>query len=194
MLQIHRHGSIHEIQLARPPVNALTPELLSALRTAVESAPKEGARGIILSGGPESTTEENSPRAPQEVFDAGVPILGICYGMQTMAMQLGGLVEGGHHREFGYAEVEVTAECALLDGLKDHAGSPPRLDVWMSHGDRVTRIPEGFEVTARTASVPNRQELSSTRNMSTSAPTSSGSTCWAYRGTPDFARSGPSRS
>jgi GMP synthase (glutamine-hydrolysing) len=113
-----------------------------------------GAKGIILSGGPESTTEAGSPRAPQTVFDAGVPILGICYGMQTMAMQLGGAVEGGHHREFGYAEVEVVAECGLLDGLKDHAGSPPRLDVWMSHGDRVTAIPDGFHVTARTGSVP----------------------------------------
>ncbi len=88
------------------------------------------------------------------MFDAGVPILGICYGMQTMAMQLGGAVEGGHHREFGAAEVEVTAECALLDGLKDHAGSPPTLDVWMSHGDRVTAIPEGFTITARTETVP----------------------------------------
>ena len=113
-----------------------------------------GAKGIILSGGPESTTEKDSPRAPQCVYDAGLPILGICYGMQTMAMQLGGAVEGGHHREFGYAEVEITSECALLDGLKDHPGSPPRLDVWMSHGDRVTRIPEGFEVVARTETVP----------------------------------------
>ncbi|HEX5693859.1 MAG TPA: hypothetical protein VFY00_04470, partial [Arenimonas sp.] len=66
MISIHRHGNIHEIQLARPPVNALTPELLSALRTAVEAAPADGARGIILSGGPESTTEAGSPRAPQE--------------------------------------------------------------------------------------------------------------------------------
>ena len=113
-----------------------------------------GAKGIILSGGPESTVEAGSPRAPREVFDAGVPVLGICYGMQTMAMQLGGRVESGHHREFGHAQVEVTAECALLDGLKDHAGSPPRLDVWMSHGDRVTAIPEGFQVTGRTDSVP----------------------------------------
>ncbi|KFN46309.1 glutamine-hydrolyzing GMP synthase [Arenimonas composti] len=112
-----------------------------------------GAKGIILSGGPESTTEAGSPRAPQQVFDAGVPILGICYGMQTMAAQLGGRVEGGHHREFGYAEVEVVAQCGLLDELKDHAGSPPRLDVWMSHGDRVTALPEGFRATARTASV-----------------------------------------
>jgi GMP synthase (glutamine-hydrolysing) len=115
---------------------------------------KYAPKGIILSGGPESTIEDDSPRAPQQVYDAGVPILGICYGMQTMAMQLGGQVEGGHHREFGYAEVEVTAECALLDGLKDQPGSPPKLDVWMSHGDRVTQIPEGFEVIARTDSVP----------------------------------------
>jgi GMP synthase (glutamine-hydrolysing) len=114
---------------------------------------KYAPKGIILSGGPESTIEEGSPRAPQQVFDAAVPILGICYGMQTMAIQLGGSVEGDHHREFGYAEVEVTAECALLDGLKDHPGSPPKLDVWMSHGDRVTRIPESFNVTARTETV-----------------------------------------
>jgi GMP synthase (glutamine-hydrolysing) len=113
-----------------------------------------GAKGIILSGGPESTTEANSPRAPQQVFDAGVPLLGICYGMQTLAMQLGGDVESGHHREFGYAEVEVSAQCRLLDGLKDHPGSPPRLDVWMSHGDRVTALPEGFHATARTPTLP----------------------------------------
>ncbi len=112
------------------------------------------AKGIILSGGPESTIEADSPRAPQSVYDAAVPLLGICYGMQTMAVQLGGQVEGGHHREFGAAQVEVGVECALLDGLKDHAGSPPKLDVWMSHGDRVTSVPAGFHVVARTESVP----------------------------------------
>jgi GMP synthase (glutamine-hydrolysing) len=112
-----------------------------------------GAKGIILSGGPESTTEAGAPRAPQEVFEAGVPILGICYGMQALAAQLGGVVEAGHEREFGYAEVEVSAPCALLDGLKDHAGSPPRIDVWMSHGDRVTKVPPGFRVTSRTEAV-----------------------------------------
>ncbi len=112
-----------------------------------------GAKGIILSGGPESTVEADSPRAPQQVFDAGVPLLGICYGMQTMSMQLGGSVEAGHEREFGYAEVEVSAPCGLLDDLKDHPGSPPRLDVWMSHGDRVTSVPPGFRITARTESV-----------------------------------------
>jgi GMP synthase (glutamine-hydrolysing) len=112
-------------------------------------------KGIILSGGPESTVEADSPRAPREAFESGVPILGICYGMQTMAMQLpGGSVEAGHHREFGAAEVEVTGENRLLDGLKDHPGSPPTLDVWMSHGDRVTAVPEGFKVTARTETVP----------------------------------------
>ena len=111
-------------------------------------------KGIILSGGPESTTQADAPRAPQRAFDAGVPLLGICYGMQTMAMQLGGKVEADHHREFGYAEVEVTAESSLLDGLKDKPGSPPKLDVWMSHGDRVTGLPEGFIVNARTEGVP----------------------------------------
>ena len=114
---------------------------------------KFAPKGIILSGGPESTLEANSPRASQPVFDAGVPLLGICYGMQTMAMQLGGTVEADHHREFGYAEVEVLRECKLLDDLKDLPGSPPRLDVWMSHGDRVTEVPSGFEITARTDSI-----------------------------------------
>ncbi|MGL6290499.1 MAG: glutamine-hydrolyzing GMP synthase [Silanimonas sp.] len=111
-------------------------------------------KGIILSGGPESTTETGSPRAPQEVFDLKVPLLGICYGMQTMAVQLGGTVEGGHDREFGYAEVEVASACRLLDEQKDHPGTPPRIDVWMSHGDRVTALPGGFKITARTHSVP----------------------------------------
>jgi GMP synthase (glutamine-hydrolysing) len=113
-----------------------------------------GARGIILSGGPESTTEAGSPRAPREVFDAGVPVLGICYGMQTMAVQLGGRVEGGHHREFGYARVDVRGACALFDGLSDaDAGAPPALDVWMSHGDRVTALPAGFRTVGSTDNV-----------------------------------------
>jgi GMP synthase (glutamine-hydrolysing) len=114
---------------------------------------KFNPKGIILSGGPESTVEAGSPRAPQQVFDSGVPLLGICYGMQTMAVQLGGSVEGGHHREFGYAEVDVLGDDALLGALTDHPGRAG-LDVWMSHGDRVTRLPEGFSVTGRTESVP----------------------------------------
>ena len=113
-----------------------------------------GAKGIILSGGPESTTLANSPRAPQAVFDAGVPLLGICYGMQTMAVQLGGATEAADQREFGAAQVSIVAQDRLLDGLKDHAGSPPRLDVWMSHGDHVSQAPEGFTVTAKTDRIP----------------------------------------
>ncbi|WP_310742681.1 glutamine-hydrolyzing GMP synthase [Pasteurella multocida] len=111
--------------------------------------------GIILSGGPESTTEENSPRAPEYVFNAGVPVLGICYGMQTMAMQLGGLTETSTHREFGYASVNLKATDALFAQLNDDvASSQPKLDVWMSHGDKVTRLPESFQVTAMTSTCP----------------------------------------
>ncbi|HHE3507278.1 TPA: glutamine-hydrolyzing GMP synthase [Pasteurella multocida] len=111
--------------------------------------------GIILSGGPESTTEENSPRAPEYVFNTGVPVLGICYGMQTMAMQLGGLTETSTHREFGYASVNLKAADALFAQLNDDvASSQPKLDVWMSHGDKVTRLPDNFQVTAMTSTCP----------------------------------------
>ena len=113
-----------------------------------------GAKGIILSGGPESTTVDNAPKAPQAVFDAGCPILGICYGMQTLAAQLGGVTEAADAREFGHAQVQLVAQDALLDGLKDHPGSPPRLDVWMSHGDHVAIVPPGFVITARTDRIP----------------------------------------
>ncbi|MDX2299010.1 MAG: glutamine-hydrolyzing GMP synthase, partial [Xanthomonadaceae bacterium] len=112
-----------------------------------------GAKGIVLSGGPESTTVADAPRAPQAVFDAGVPILGICYGMQTLAAQLGGSTEAADQREFGHAEVDVVAQDALLGGLSDHAGVA-RLDVWMSHGDHVATAPPGFVVTARTERIP----------------------------------------
>lgn len=112
--------------------------------------------GIILSGGPESTTEFNSPRAPEYVFTAGVPVLGVCYGMQTMAMQLGGNVQGSSEREFGYAQVEVVTESVLLSGLQDatSATGSALLDVWMSHGDKVTAIPAGFVTVASTESCP----------------------------------------
>jgi GMP synthase (glutamine-hydrolysing) len=113
-----------------------------------------GAKGIILSGGPESTTVEGAPRAPQDVFDSGLPILGICYGMQTLAAQLGGATEAADAREFGHAQVELVAQDSLLDGLKDHPGSPPKLDVWMSHGDHVSHAPPGFVITARTDRIP----------------------------------------
>jgi GMP synthase (glutamine-hydrolysing) len=96
-------------------------------------------RGVILSGGPESVIDSQPPRAPMAVFALGVPVLGICYGMQTMAQQLGGQVVAGLTREFGYAEVTVTGKCRLLDGLSDRFDNDRRavLDVWMSHGDRV---------------------------------------------------------
>ncbi|TAL73043.1 MAG: glutamine-hydrolyzing GMP synthase [Rhodanobacter sp.] len=110
-------------------------------------------KGIILSGGPESTTEANAPRAPQAVFDAGVPLLGICYGMQTMAAQLGGATEASGHREFGHARVDVAAESQLFHGFTDHTGCA-RLDVWMSHGDHVSQAPPGFAVTGTTDRIP----------------------------------------
>lgn len=111
--------------------------------------------GIILSGGPESTTEEGSPRAPEYVFNAGVPVLGVCYGMQTMAMQLGGLTETSDHREFGYASVVLQTTDSLFANLNDNlTASEPKLDVWMSHGDKVTRLPQGFQVTGVTPTCP----------------------------------------
>jgi GMP synthase (glutamine-hydrolysing) len=113
-------------------------------------------RGIILSGGPESVTEKHPPRAPASVYELGVPVLGICYGMQTMAQQLGGRVAPSSEREFGYAEVTVTGASRLLDQLEDRRNQSGKalLDVWMSHGDRVDTLPPGFEVCAATSSIP----------------------------------------
>jgi GMP synthase (glutamine-hydrolysing) len=112
--------------------------------------------GIILSGGPESVTEGDTPRAPAAVWSAGVPVLGICYGMQTMAAQLGGGVEGGRVREFGYAEVRACGHGRLLDGIQDRANSEGHglLDVWMSHGDKVTALPPGFALMASNKATP----------------------------------------
>jgi GMP synthase (glutamine-hydrolysing) len=113
-------------------------------------------RGVILSGGPESVTDQNPPRAPQAVFELGVPVLGICYGMQTMAQQLGGRVTPSSEREFGYAEVTVTGASRLLDQLADrrNAAGAAVLDVWMSHGDRVAALPPGFVASATTGTIP----------------------------------------
>jgi len=108
-------------------------------------------KGVILSGGPESVHVEGSPRAPQLIFDSGVPVLGICYGQMTMAAQLGGEVEGGHHREFGRADVEVKAGSRLFDNAWS---TGERHQVWMSHGDRITRMPPGFEVAGVSANAP----------------------------------------
>lgn len=113
-------------------------------------------RGIVLSGGPESVTLDKTPRAPPQIFEQGVPILGICYGMQTMAAQLGGEVETFAQREFGYARVRVRDASRLLGGIYDSMGADGHglLDVWMSHGDRVKRLPPGFRALASTDSAP----------------------------------------
>ncbi|HET9650559.1 MAG TPA: glutamine-hydrolyzing GMP synthase, partial [Usitatibacter sp.] len=107
-------------------------------------------KGVILSGSHASATEEETARAPQAVFELGVPVLGICYGMQTMAAQLGGSVEGGKVREFGYAEVRARNHSRLLEGIQDRVNEKGEafLDVWMSHGDKVTALPPGFKVIA----------------------------------------------
>ncbi|HZH53527.1 MAG TPA: glutamine-hydrolyzing GMP synthase [Microvirga sp.] len=118
---------------------------------AAEAIREMKPKGVILSGGPESVTTDASPRAPKELFESGLPVFGICYGQQTMAAQLGGQVEGGHHSEFGRAEVEVLTESPLFQGVWQVGKKYP---VWMSHGDRVTRLPEGFEVLAASENAP----------------------------------------
>ena len=124
----------------------IEPERLRAL------APK----GIVLSGSPESVNEPAGYRAPDAVFELGVPVLGICYGMQSMAAQLGGEVETSDHREFGYAQVRARGHSRLLAGIEDHVNSEGHglLDVWMSHGDRVSALPPGFKRIASTDSAP----------------------------------------
>jgi len=113
-------------------------------------------KGIILAGSPESANLSESPRAPEVVFDLGVPVLGICYGMQTMAVQLGGAVQSSDVREFGYAQIKVENKNALLNDIKDHVDDDGNslLDVWMSHGDKVSQVPKGFEISASTATCP----------------------------------------
>src|SRR5215469_20593 len=108
-------------------------------------------KGVILSGGPASVLDADTPLAPAAIYAAGVPILGICYGEQAMAQQLGGVVEGGHHREFGRAEVLVTEDSALF---RDVWRKGERYPVWMSHGDRVTRLPAGFRVVGTSPNAP----------------------------------------
>src|SRR5580658_171997 len=108
-------------------------------------------KAVILSGGPESVHEAGSPRAPQAIFDSGVPVLGICYGQMAMAAQLGGTVEGGYHREYGRADVQVTGASKLFDSAWAMGEKHP---VWMSHGDRITRMPTGFAVAGTSANAP----------------------------------------
>lgn len=123
------------------PFNQVTGKLLR------EFAPK----GIILSGGPASVTGGNTPRAPQDVFTMGVPVLGICYGQQVLMAQLGGEVEASTHREFGRAFVRVVDDCALFDGVWTRDATE---QVWMSHGDRVSRVAPGFRVVAASDGAP----------------------------------------
>jgi GMP synthase (glutamine-hydrolysing) len=108
-------------------------------------------RGVILSGGPASVLDKHAPLAPASIYQAGVPVLGICYGEQAMAQQLGGRVEAGHHREFGRAEVEVIEDTRLFDGVWKKG---ERYPVWMSHGDRVTQPPEGFQIVGTSPNAP----------------------------------------
>src|SRR5437588_2093993 len=108
-------------------------------------------KAVILSGGPESVHEAGSPRAPQLIFDSGVPVLGICYGQMTMAAQLGGEVGGGHHREFGRADVEGKTASRLFESTW---AMGERHQVWMSHGDRITKMPPGFAVAGVSANAP----------------------------------------
>src|ERR1700688_3934486 len=108
-------------------------------------------KAVILSGGPESVHEEGSPRAPQAIFDSGVPVLGICYGQMAMGAQLGGTIEGGHHREYGRADVEIKAASALFDSTWNMGERHP---VWMSHGDRITKMPPGFVVAGASPNAP----------------------------------------
>jgi GMP synthase (glutamine-hydrolysing) len=126
-----------------------------------------GARGVILSGGPESVTQAGAPAAPAAVFELGVPVLGICYGMQTMAAQLGGRVEPGAVHEFGYAEVRARGHSALLNDIEDRVNAEGHglLDVWMSHGDRVVDLPHGFKVIASTPDLPIAGMADETRGL-----------------------------
>ena len=112
--------------------------------TPVEKIREEAPMGIILSGGPARVDQANAPKCDPEIFNLGIPVLGICYGLQLTVMTLGGKVARGHAREYGKAEIEITGESPLLDGL------PSPLQVWMSHGDKVTALPEGFVTTAKT--------------------------------------------
>ena len=108
-------------------------------------------KAVILSGGPSSVLDANAPLAPKAIFESGVPVLGICYGEQAMAQQLGGKVEAGHHREFGRAEVEITDDSPSFEGVWVKGEKYP---VWMSHGDRVTQLPEGFRVLGKAPGAP----------------------------------------
>ena len=124
---------------------------IAPFNSALEAFERLSPKAVFFSGGPGSVTDDGSPRAPQQVIDSGVPIMAICYGQQTLCTQLGGVVEGGHHREFGRADVKIIEESPLFAGLWEGGGSYP---VWMSHGDRVTELPSGFSVLGESPNAP----------------------------------------
>ncbi len=120
-------------------------------QSAAEAFERVRPKAVILSGSPHSTIDIGSPRAPDAIFKAGIPVLGICYGEQTMCAQLGGKVEAGHHREFGRAFLEIEDDCALFDGIW---AKGTRHQVWMSHGDRVTALPPNFRIVGTSPGAP----------------------------------------
>jgi GMP synthase (glutamine-hydrolysing) len=145
------YGSQYTQLIARRVREAGVYSEIYACDAPVEAIRQFAPAGIILSGGPESVGAERAPGIPDAVFELGVPVLGICYGMQALAARLGGAVTGSDHREFGYAEVRVVADNALLSGLGEPTDT---LKVWMSHGDRVERLPDGFVAIAASDNAP----------------------------------------
>jgi len=137
---------------------------IAPFNSADEAFERMNPAAVIFSGGPASVIDEGSPRAPQSVFESGVPILAICYGQQTLCTQLGGKVEGGHHREFGRADVQIQKASRLFEDVWAVGGSYP---VWMSHGDRVTNLPEGFEVVGTSPNAPFAIAVNESRNYYT---------------------------
>jgi GMP synthase (glutamine-hydrolysing) len=147
--EMHVYSELHSHDMSEEDIKAFNP------------------KGIILSGGPNSVYESDTPIAPPIVFDLGVPVLGICYGMQTMAAQLGGKVENAHTREFGYAEIRAHNHSPLLENIQDKTNAEGHglREVWMSHGDKVTELPPQFKVIASNASTPIAGMMHETKNF-----------------------------
>ena len=147
--EMHVYSELHSHDMSEEDIKAFNP------------------KGIILSGGPNSVYESDTPTAPPIVFDLGVPVLGICYGMQTMAAQLGGKVENANTREFGYAEIRAHNHSLLFKSIQDRTNQEGHglLDVWMSHGDKVTELPPQFKVIASNLSTPIAGMMNETKNF-----------------------------